>query len=100
VKHKLQNNTKSNSGKAKRVSQLERANAVLKALAKDVTTDDRQQIIDKGMVSEPTLIQYLRGNGSDLDKLMALIRFIRERIETRDKELAGVQLVSGNKRIA
>jgi hypothetical protein len=37
--------------------------------------------------SEATVIQYLNGEGKDLDKAMELLQFFRERIETRRKIL-------------
>lgn len=65
-------------------SQLQKANAALKSLSKDVTTTDRRE----APVAESTLIDYLKGRGKDLETAMTLLRFFRGRIADRDKELA------------
>jgi hypothetical protein len=71
------------------MSQLQRANSVLTELSGNVSTEDRKAAISEGILSEPHLIRYLKGNGTDLDTAMNLIRFIRKRIEDREKELSG-----------
>jgi hypothetical protein len=71
------------------MSQLQRANSVLTELSGNVSTEDRKAAINEGILSEPHLIKYLKGNGTDLDTAMNLIRFIRKRIEGREKELSG-----------
>jgi hypothetical protein len=89
VKSKSQNNKKSHQSNTES-SQLDQANAVLIDLSKNVTTDDRKAIIAEGILSEPHVIRYLKGNGTDLDTAMNLIRFIRKRIEERARELSRV----------
>jgi hypothetical protein len=65
-------------------SQLDKANDALKALRLNVTTTDR---IECGF-AESTVIQYLYGNGKNLDTAMKMLSFFRKRIEEREKAIA------------
>jgi len=67
-----------------KVSQLDKANAALKALAHNVSTEDRKE----AGFSEVTIVAYLKGEGKDLDTAMKLLKFFRKRIADRDRELA------------
>lgn len=67
-----------------KVSQLDKANAALNDLAINVTSDDRKE----SGVSEVTVVRYLKGEGKDLQTAMKLLKFFRDRIAQRDKELA------------
>lgn len=89
MKSKPQNNKKSHSSKKPLATQLDKANSLLTDLAINVSSHDRKAIVDEGILSEPHMIKYLKGNGTDLDTAMNLIRFIRKRIEDREKELSG-----------
>jgi predicted transcriptional regulator len=67
-----------------KVSQLDKANAALVALAHNVTSEDRKE----SGFSEPTIVRYLKGEGKDLNTAMKLLKFFKERIEKRDRELS------------
>lgn len=64
---------------------LQLANEALTELKGSVTTSDRKE----APVSESTIIQYLNGEGKDLDTAMELLRYFRGRIEARRTEIAG-----------
>lgn len=66
-----------------KVSQLDKANAALRGLAHDVTTEDRA----KAPLSQPMVVAYLKGEGKDLGTAMDLLRYFRKRIADREKEL-------------
>lgn len=85
MKHKPKNNKISN---AEPLTQLQRVNQALVDLSKDVITEDRKAVIDSGLISEPHLIRYLKGNGTKLTKALALLKFFKVRIGGREKELA------------
>jgi hypothetical protein len=74
VKLKRQNTTK---------SQLQQINAALVDLSKDVTAEDRRL----APVSEPTVIEYLKGQGKKLKTALTLLKFFRKRIANRAKEI-------------
>lgn len=71
------------------MSQLQKANSILVELSGNVSTSDRKAAISEGILSEPHLIRYLKGNGTDLDIAMSLVRFFRKKIEDRERELLG-----------
>lgn len=79
-------------GKAKNTnkSQLDKANAALVVLSKDVIAEDRR----KAPVAEITVITYLRGEGKELSTAMKLLRYFKSRIEGRNQEIENI-LVSG-----
>ena len=66
-------------------SDLEQANEALAALKSSVTAADRK---DSGY-SEPTVVQYLNGQGTILNTAVELLEFFRERINQRRKIIAG-----------
>jgi hypothetical protein len=69
-------------------TQLEKANDVLTSeIAPNVSTEDRQAAFKELVVSEFTLIQYLKGRGKNLDMAIKLISFFRNRINKREKIL-------------
>jgi hypothetical protein len=100
VKSKLQNKkSRSIRKETLPMTQLDKANEILVALSVNVTTEDRKAIISEGILAEPYMIKYLKGNGTDLDTAMTLIRFIRKRIADRDLELSGTDQLNVNKKI-
>lgn len=62
---------------------LELANEILVGLKPNVSASDRKE----APASELTVIQYLRGEGKDLDTATKLIQYFRGRIEERRKSL-------------
>lgn len=70
------------------ISQLDKANEVLKGLAINVTTEDRKAACTKLSMHRITVGQYLFGEARDLDKAMSLIEFFQNRIGDRDKKLS------------
>jgi hypothetical protein len=85
VKTKRQSNKKTHHRKEKPSTQLDKVNQALIAIAKDVTATDRKE----APASEPTVIDYLKGKGKDLETGLKLLRFFRPRIELREKEISG-----------
>lgn len=67
----------------KQKTDLEIANEALLALAVNVSASDRKDCPS----SEATIVQYLKGEGKDLDTAMKLLKFFRQRIEDRRKVL-------------
>lgn len=65
-------------------SDLERANDALTELKSSVTAADRKEC----GYSEPTVVQYLNGQGTQLGTAVELLKFFRERIEQRRKFIA------------
>ena len=63
---------------------LQLANEALVELKASVSTTDRRE----APCSEAIIVQYLNGKGRDLDTAMMLLRFFRERIALRRKEIA------------
>lgn len=78
-----------NKNQNKQLTQLDKANLVLQGLRKDVTTEDREAAIN-GLdgFSEPTISRYLNGEAKKIHKAMELIRFFKNRIADRERELA------------
>ncbi|GAA4328228.1 hypothetical protein [Flaviaesturariibacter amylovorans] len=71
------------------ITQLDKANATLVALAAQVTTADRKAAMQELQIgSRQTVFIYLKGKGKDLDTAVGLIRVFRRRIEERERELA------------
>lgn len=64
---------------------LELANENLAALKANITASDRNEC----GLSVATVVQYLKGEGKDLDTAMMLLQFFRKRIEDRRKVIAG-----------
>jgi hypothetical protein len=85
VNIKRQSKKKSPTHNAKPSSQLEKVNKALRELAKDVISSDREE----APASEPTVIEYLKGNGKNLETGLKLLRFFRKKIQERDKEISG-----------
>lgn len=67
-------------------SQLDLANDELLAIKGNVTTSDRNEA--KKEYSEFTIVQYLKGEGKDLDTAFALLQFFRKRIQDRGRLIA------------
>jgi len=63
-------------------TQLEQANNQLKALAPNVTAQDRHEALIK--YSEWTVIKYLKGEGTKLDTAINLLTLFKGRIEKRN----------------
>ena len=83
------NNETSTTAQITNISQLDKANVVLKGLATSVTTDDRKTAEKKLGISRYSIVIYLKGEGKSLDTAMSLIEFFQKRIEDRDKRLEG-----------
>ena len=64
-------------------SDLDLANQALLALKINVTTSDRAD----SPRCEAITIQYLKGQGKDLDTAIELLDYFRERIEERRKKI-------------
>lgn len=71
----------------KQKTDLDLANETLMGLKANITASDRKECPR----SEAIIIQYLKGEGKDLDTAMELIQFFREKIEGRRKLLTGAQ---------
>jgi hypothetical protein len=69
-------------------SQLDKAVAVLRELAINVTTDDRKDAATELKVHPITVSRYLNGTGTDLDTAISLIQFFKKRISDREKVIA------------
>ena len=69
-------------------SQLERANARLKDMAKDITPKDQHEAAKAFRTSKRAIEYYVAGDRKDLDMIVALIDFFKGRIKKRDKILA------------
>lgn len=67
----------------KQKTDLDLANEAIAALKPNVSASDRKE----APVSEATLIQYLNGQGKDLDTAMDLLQFFRGRIEARRNQI-------------
>lgn len=65
----------------KQKTDLDLANETLVELKANITASDRKECPR----SEAIIIQYLKGEGKDLDTAMELIQFFRKRIEDRRK---------------
>ena len=65
----------------KQKTDLELANETLVGLKANITSSDRKE----SPRSEAIVVQYLKGEGKDLDTAMELIQFFRKRIENRRK---------------
>lgn len=63
---------------------LDVANEALLALKPNISSSDRKECPR----SESIIVQYLKGEGRDLDTAMELLQFFRERIEARRSVLA------------
>lgn len=70
-------------------TQLDRANAILLDLKRDITTQDREEAQKELDLGEATVSRYLIGEGKKIETVLALIEFFRKRIEDRDKKLEG-----------
>lgn len=67
-------------------TQLEKASDALAKLVPNITTSDRKAA--KEVYAESTVVQYLKGEGKNLDTAIAMLQFFRKRIENRDKQIA------------
>lgn len=88
MKSKYKSNKISSRVNNKALTQLQRVNRSLVEISKDVITEDRKAAIEDKLLSEPHLIRYLSGKGTKLTKALALFKFLKDRIENREKELA------------
>jgi|GEM_PF-3412467 len=71
--------------------QLDKANEILKHLAVNVSTDDRRAAMEElDIKARSTMIQYLKGEGKDLDTATSLVRFFKDRILSRERQLQDV----------
>lgn len=86
--YQIMDNNDSTTTQITAISQLDKANEVLKGLSVNVTTDDRRAVEKKYSFSRFTTVAYLKGEGKDLDTAMKLIDFFRNRIDGREKALA------------
>jgi hypothetical protein len=67
-------------------TQLQKANKALTELAVNVTTLDRFSAKIKW--SEFTIVQYLKGRGTNLDTAVGMLQFFRNKISGREKMIA------------
>lgn len=70
------------------LTQIDKANETLASLRPNVSTQDREAAVQELKLSTPTISRYLNGDAKRLDKAISIIRFFRNRIEKRDRELA------------
>jgi hypothetical protein len=70
-------------------TQLDKANAALVKLKKDITSDDRKAAsLELDIKARSTMVQYLNGKGKDLDVSVKLLGFLRKRIVERENVIA------------
>lgn len=70
-------------------TQLDKANQVLKDMAINVTTEDRNDAMKElDIKARSTVWGYLNGKGQDLDTAMKLIEFFQPRILERNRKLS------------
>jgi hypothetical protein len=73
----------------KQKTDLELANEQLQALKPNITSSDRKDCPR----SEAIIVQYLKGEGKDLDTAMELLQFFRQKIEDRRKVISNETVV-------
>lgn len=89
IRHQMDSNT-TTTPQITNISQLDKANEVLKGLAINVTVGDKDAAHKKMKVSiRWTIDPCLRGEAKDLDLAMRMIEFFQKRIEDRDRKLEG-----------
>lgn len=69
-------------------TQRARLSEELKAIKVDVTTSDRAAAIAELGYSNTTIGKYLGGTVWDNDTALKLLKFFRQKIEDRDKQIA------------
>lgn len=69
-------------------SQIGAANETLTDLRLNITAKDRAAAQKELDLSEPTITRYLNGKAKRIEVAINLIKFFRERIAERERELA------------
>lgn len=69
-------------------SQIGAANETLTDLRLNITAKDRAAAQKELDLSEPTITRYLHGKAKRIEVAINLIKFFRERIAERERELA------------